>query len=114
MQSIAQYSRFINMSNRYLKIHPADNVYVALTDLKAGEKLSLNGGSSIILVDDIPAKHKFTENALQPDDEVLMYGILVGKAILPIKAGGVIGTHNLKHKASSLFRKNKVLSMDTS
>src|SRR6478609_2196382 len=95
------------MSNRFLKIHPSDNVYVALSDLKAGERLTLNGGSSVTLVDDIPAKHKFTENALQPDDEVLMYGTLVGKAILPIKAGGVIGTHNLKHKAAPFSGRTK-------
>src|SRR6478752_156283 len=95
------------MSNRFIKIHPSDNVYVALSDLKAGERLTLNGGSSVTLVDDIPAKHKFTENALQPDDEVLMYGTLVGKAILPIKAGGVIGTHNLKHKAAPFSGRTK-------
>src|SRR6187549_3004789 len=95
------------MSNRFLKIHPSDNVYVALSDLKAGERLTLTGGSSVTLVDDVPAKHKFTENALQPDDEVLMYGTLVGKAILPIKAGGVIGTHNLKHKAAPFSGRTK-------
>ncbi|HEY3405208.1 MAG TPA: altronate dehydratase family protein [Ohtaekwangia sp.] len=94
------------MANRFLKIHPADNVYVALTDLKAGETLPLNG-KQLTLVDDVPAKHKFTENNLQPDDEVLMYGTLVGKAIQPIKAGGVIGTHNLKHKAAPYSGRTK-------
>src|SRR6187431_942826 len=97
------------MANRFLKIHPADNVLVALTDLKAGEKISFND-ASLTLVDDIPAKHKFTEKALQPDDEVLMYGTLVGKAIQPIKAGGVIGTHNLKHKAAPFSGRTKSYS----
>jgi altronate hydrolase len=95
------------MSNRFLKIHPADNVYVALTDLKAGETLTVDGGKSLTLVDDVPAKHKFTEAALQPDDEVLMYGTLVGKAIQPIRQGGVIGTHNLKHKAAPYSGRTK-------
>jgi len=95
------------MSTKFLKIHPADNVYVALTDLKAGEKLLLPTGVSLTLVDDIPAKHKFTEHDLQPEDEVLMYGILVGKAIQPIKAGGVIGTHNLKHKSAPYSGRTK-------
>lgn len=95
------------MSNRFLKIHPSDNVYVALTDLKSGENLTLNGGSSVVLVDDVPAKHKFTEYALLPNDEVRMYGVLVGKATQPIKAGGVIGTHNLKHQSEPYSRKTK-------
>jgi altronate hydrolase len=98
------------MSNRFLKIHPADNVYVALTDLKAGETLIVDGGKPLTLVDDVPAKHKFTEASLQPDDEVLMYGTLVGKAIQPIRQGGVIGTHNLKHKAAPYAGRTKAYS----
>ncbi|HKZ37437.1 MAG TPA: altronate dehydratase family protein [Chryseolinea sp.] len=94
------------MSIRFLKIHPADNVYVALTDLKAGEKVIVND-EPLVLADDVPAKHKFTRKALQPDEEVFMYGTVVGKAIEPIKAGGVIGTHNLKHKAAPFSGRTK-------
>ena len=94
------------MSTKFLKIHPADNVYVALTDLKAGEILSLNG-NALTLADDIPAKHKFTEHAIQPEEEIFMYGTVVGKAIQPIKSGGVIGTHNLKHKAAPYSGRTK-------
>jgi altronate hydrolase len=102
-------ANIIDMTNKFLKIHPADNVYVALTDLKVGETVNLPNGA-LQLVDDIPAKHKFTEKALQPDDEVLMYGTLVGKAIQPIKAGGVIGTHNLKHQAAPFSGRTKSYS----
>src|SRR4051794_30045812 len=98
-QSIAQFNPFIDMSNRFLKIHPADNVWVALTDLKAGESILINN-SSLTLVNDVPAKHKFVEKSLQPDDEIIMYGILVGKAMQLIPAGAAIGTQNVKHKAS--------------
>jgi altronate hydrolase len=88
------------MSNKILKIHPADNVWVALSDLKAGESV-LNNGSSFTLTEDIPAKHKFVETPMNPDDEIIMYGVLVGKAMKPIPKGGVIGTHNVKHESSS-------------
>jgi altronate hydrolase len=94
------------MSNKFLKIHPSDNVLVALTDLKAGEKISYNG-TAVTLVDEVPAKHKFVEKAMQPDDEIIMYGVLVGKAMKPIAAGGAIGTHNVKHKSSSFSGKTK-------
>lgn len=92
------------MSNRFLKIHPSDNVLVALTDLKAGEKISYNG-SSLTLVQDVQAKHKFVLNNLKPEDEVVMYGILVGKALEAIPAGGVVSTHNVKHKSSEFAGK---------
>ncbi len=94
------------MSTKFLKIHPADNVFVALTDLKAGENVNLNG-KLLTLVDDIPAKHKFTEMAIQPEGEIFMYGTVVGKALKPIPAGGVIGTHNLKHKSAPFSGRTK-------
>lgn len=94
------------MPKRFLKIHPSDNVYVALTDLKVGEKLSFIN-DSLTLADNIPAKHKFTEADLKIDDEVFMYGTVVGKATQPVKAGGVIGTHNIKHKAAPYAGRTK-------
>jgi altronate hydrolase len=99
VQSIAQFTTFLNMSNSYLKIHPDDNVLVALSDLKAGEKILYND-SSIVLTDNVPAKHKFVIHSLQPNQEIYMYGVLVGKAMSPIAAGAPIGTHNVKHQAS--------------
>ena len=109
MQSIAQYIGFLHMASRFLKIHPSDNVFVALTDLQAGEKIVYQN-QSFALTDDIPAKHKFTEKTLQPDDEIYMYGIVVGKAIKPIAQGAAIGTHNIKHKASSFSGRTKTYS----
>src|SRR5258708_39669805 len=94
------------MPNSILKIHPADNVFVALTDLKAGEKITYLG-NPIVLVNDVPAKHKFAEKDMQAEDEIIMYGLLVGKAIQQIPKGGVIGTHNIKHKAASYSGKTK-------
>ncbi len=87
------------MSTKFLKIHPADNVYVALTDLLAGEKISAPG-IDLILPNDVQAKHKFVENALKAGDEIRMYGCLVGKALTAIPTGGVITTHNVKHQSS--------------
>jgi altronate hydrolase len=39
-----------------------------------------------------------------------MYGGVVGKAMQPIRAGGVIGTHNVKHKATPYSSKTKQYS----
>jgi altronate hydrolase len=109
VQSIAQYIGFIHMINRFLKIHPLDNVLVALTDLKRGENIQYNN-LSLALQEDIPAKHKFTEKAFELNDEIFMYGIVVGKAIKSIPQGGVVGTHNIKHKASPFSGKTKSYS----
>lgn len=94
------------MSTRILKIHPADNVLVALTDLKAGEKITFNG-SAATLAENIPAKHKFVLQPMAPESEIIMYGVLVGKAMKPIPAGGSVNTQNVKHTASSFSGRNK-------
>ena len=96
------------MANRFLKIHPLDNVFVALTDLKQGEEV-VHKQLTIKLQDDVQAKHKFATKAFMPDDEIFMYGIVVGKATQAIAEGGVIGTHNVKHKASPFSGKKIVL-----
>ena len=94
------------MSTRVLKIHPADNVYVALTDLKAGEHVVYNG-SSTTLTENIPSKHKFVMQALTPESEIVMYGVLVGKATQLIPAGGSVNTRNVKHTASDFTGRNQ-------
>ena len=53
------------MKNRFLQIHPADNVMVALTDLKKGEIIEF-AGDRFPLQDDVAAKHKFMLRAFQP------------------------------------------------
>ncbi|SFD53855.1 altronate hydrolase [Chitinophaga sp. CF118] len=87
------------MKRKVLKVHPQDNVVVALTDLKKGDKVEENG-EIYTLQEDIPAKHKFTETALNTGDAITMYGVLVGRAKEPLSAGVRITVGNVKHAAS--------------
>src|SRR5690606_27827696 len=94
------------MLHKILKIHPKDNVLVALTDLKQGEQISFQG-DEIRLVHDVQAKHKFAEAELQIDQEVYMYGIIVGKAVVPIAKGEVLTTQNIAHKTAEYTGKRQ-------
>jgi len=84
------------MKQIVLKVHPKDNVLVALKDLAKGETIPWNG-SSYTLTEDIPAKHKFTTETVPAGGAVTMYGVLIGKAKENIPAGARISTSNLKH-----------------
>ncbi len=86
------------MKQRVLKVHPKDNVLVALTDLKKGEIIS-HDGQEYILQDDIRAKHKFFTVDLSKGDKIYMYGVLVGTAQMDIPKGGWMNTENTKHAA---------------
>ncbi|MGN6602783.1 MAG: UxaA family hydrolase [Ginsengibacter sp.] len=88
------------MKQKVMKVHPADNVLVALDDLSANETVSYNG-DEYTLVNRVPAKHKFVIKDMNPGDEIYMYGVLVGKAETEIPAGSRITTSNVKHAASS-------------
>jgi len=87
------------MKQQVLKVHPKDNVLVALTDLKAGELVGFQG-VNYLLVDDVDAKHKFYMQDMQAGDEVYMYGTLVGKIQFPVTLGTKMTTDNLKHAAA--------------
>jgi len=87
------------MNHRVAKVHPDDNVLVALTDLQKGEKVFYNS-TEYFVSDPVPAKHKFVIDDLQPGDPITMYGVLVGKAQSAIPKGGLISTSNVKHAAN--------------
>lgn len=84
---------------KILKVHTDDNVVVALQDLKAGESVQLNGKTYHIF-EDIRSKHKFFESDMSIGDNVIMYGVLVGKAQSAIKAGSLMTTENTHHAAA--------------
>lgn len=94
------------MAHKFLKINPADNVLVALSDLNAGETIETSG-NIIRLTHSIPAKHKFVINSIQPGEEIIMYGVVVGKALTAIPAGGPITTQNVKHQAANFSGRSK-------
>lgn len=89
----------MSTEHKILKVHPADNVLVALTPLEAGARVSYEG-QDYTIQEIIKAKHKFATQDLNPGDSIIMYGVLVGKAQQPIKKGGLISTGNVKHAAN--------------
>jgi altronate hydrolase len=94
------------MRSNVLRIHPRDNVLVALSDLKREQSISENG-TSLFLKSDVPAKHKFAIQDIEVGAPVMMYGVLVGKAAQPIQQGELITTRNLRHDAAVVERKLK-------
>ena len=88
-----------------IKMHPKDNVLIALQDLTKAESIFFDA-EYYVLKDDIKAKHKFFTTDLSAGDEVIMYGVLVGKAQYDIAKGSLMTTDNLKHAADPFaFRK---------
>ncbi|MGV3505447.1 MAG: UxaA family hydrolase [Adhaeribacter sp.] len=86
------------MKQNILKVHPQDNVLVALSDLCAGQTVQYQG-ASFTLPEGVKAKHKFATQAIPRGGDIIMYGVLVGKAQADLPAGQVLTTANIKHAA---------------
>src|SRR3984957_14739377 len=88
------------MQTRALQLDSRDNLIIALSDLRAGEEATVSG-EKYILVTDVPAKHKFAAKDFAVGDHVIMYGVVVGKAVVPIRRGEIITTRNVRYDAAT-------------
>jgi altronate hydrolase len=93
------------MQNKILQLDSRDNVLIALTDLKKGEQIGF-AGQSYVLSSNVPAKHKFATEDLEPGAKVVMYGVLVGKAVKAIPRGGLLSINNIHHEAAPFHEKS--------
>lgn len=73
-----------------LRIHPKDNVAVALTALAKGEAVA-----GVVTTDALPAGHKIALQNIAAGAPILKYGHAIGVALRPISAGEHVHTHNM-------------------
>jgi altronate hydrolase len=92
--------RVTEQAQPFLKIHPDDNVLVALKDLACGTSIAIDS-EEILLKQDVAAKHKFFTRDMSAGDAVIMYGVLVGTVEENISRGSLMTTSNTKHAAES-------------
>ena len=78
------------MAKNTIIINSLDNVAVALTDLKKGEK-----HEGVTLVSDITKGHKFALKPIKKGENVIKYGNPIAHATADIAAGEHVHTHNV-------------------
>lgn len=84
----------------YIKIHPDDNVLIALKYLESGASLVV-GDHHLVLLQGVPAKQKIFINDMKAGDSVIMYGVLVGKVQTSVRKGSLMTVDNTKHAAGA-------------
>jgi altronate hydrolase len=99
------------MADKVLQLDSRDNVLVALADLNQGEQIEFSG-KSYTLVSSVPAKHKFATQDLAAGADVIMYGVLVGRAARPISQGQALTTSNVQHQASDFHEQSSAYSWE--
>ncbi len=76
-------------SNNILRLHPDDNVVLALTSVFAEQQVG-----EVTPAFDIPAGHKISTTDILKGDEIRKYGQIIGFATSDIKAGDHVHNHN--------------------
>jgi altronate dehydratase len=95
-----------------LRIHPADNVAMALSDLPAGASLELPEGAAglpgaslgITTREAIPFGHKVALAPIRCGESVIKYGASIGLAKADIAPGQHVHVHNLRSVRGSVQR----------
>lgn len=88
------------------RIHPSDNIIVALQSLPMGATASI-GNESWTLVDAVPAKQKFAARSFAVGDRLTMYGVTVGRATQPIPEGALLSQGNVIHESDTFAGKQR-------
>jgi len=89
----------MGVARKTILLHPEDNVATALTDLGRGESVnaSLDDVSvDVRLAEDIAFGHKYALRDIPEGDEVIKYGMPIGRALGKIAAGEWVHVHNCR------------------
>ena len=77
-----------------IRVHPSDNVAVAVRPIRAGEAVSA-GGTRVEARAEIPRGHKIALSRIAAGDRVVKYGFPIGVATEEIFTGDWVHSHNL-------------------
>lgn len=87
------------MKNKAILLDERDDVATALTPLEKGEKVSTAAGGDtleVTLLEEVPFGHKYALRDIAAGQEVLKYGLPIGKALVEIRAGAWVHVHNCR------------------
>lgn len=83
------------MKTNAMKIHPDDNVAVALKKIFSGDKIIIES-IEFQARTEIPESHKIALIDIKENGKVIKYGHSIGTASCNINMGDWIHTHNIK------------------
>ena len=85
--------------DKIVVLNAQDNVATCLTDMKAGQSLEMAVGTArerLTFTEDVAFGHKVALRSIEPGQEVLKYGEVIGVASRAIAAGQWVHVHNVE------------------
>ena len=78
-----------------IRLSDRDNVGVAIGGIAPGTEIEVDG-LRLVARDAIPFAHKVALRPLRPGEEVIKYGVPIGRATEPIEPGMHVHVHNIR------------------
>lgn len=90
------------MERDLIRIHPADDVAVALRDIAKNTEVEA-AGKRFVALDDIPVGHKMALRDLRDGENVRKYGSPIGHVTQDVPAGSWLHSHNVQTNLEGLL-----------
>lgn len=87
---------------RVLKIHPNDNVVIALEVLEPSDQIDAQG-EVVTMVEVVEIAHKIAIRRIEAGEAIIKYGMPIGTASVTIEAGQHVHVHNTKTQLSDIL-----------
>jgi transcription elongation GreA/GreB family factor len=95
------------VSQKAILLNVKDDVATALTDLATGDSVSVSldeVSSEVTLREDIQFGHKYALRDIAKGEDILKYGLPIGKALTDIQAGDWVHVHNCRSEHFGFHR----------
>ncbi len=92
---LLEIAKLPTAENSAIHLHPSDNIAVARVPLAPGTKLKFADGTEVVARDYVPAGHKIAVKPIGPNDIVVRYGQVMGRAKTAIEPGNHVHVHNV-------------------
>lgn len=90
------------ITTKVLRIHPSDNVAVAVVPIEAGTTLQI-ADSTVTTFEAIPMGHKIALQPIAKGSNIIKYGYPIGHAKLDIMPGAWVHSHNVQSNLGDLL-----------
>lgn len=91
------------------KVNQKDNVATALTDICAGQTVTIRGEEEIgpvLAKEEISLGHKIAIEKVKVGEDIIKFGVSIGRATREIEAGFWVHTHNMVSKLDTRLSKD--------
>ena len=95
------------MAQKAILMNVKDDVATALVDLKKGEEIQVSMddvAADVVLGEDVPFGHKCALRDIAEGEDILKYGLSIGRALQDIRAGQWVHVHNCRSERFGFHR----------